>query len=32
VVFAMSLALMLQPRRREQSKKDLRPARHLVVG
>jgi O-antigen ligase len=32
VVFAMSLALMLQPRRRAQSKKDLRPARHLVVG
>lgn len=31
-VFAMSLALMLQPRRRAQGKKDLRPARHLVVG
>ena len=32
VVFAMSLALMVQPRRRAHGKKDLRPARHLVVG
>lgn len=32
VVFAMSLAFIIQPRRRAHSKKDLRPARHLVVG
>ena len=31
-VFAMSLALIIQPRRRAHSKKDLRPDRHLVVG